>query len=63
MLICSCHVHAVYFSIFFLLELGLGAPHWLVLGVARFLLTAKGFTWLLLSPWLPQCLFVFVQHL
>ena len=43
-LICACHVHAVYLCIFLPLGLGLGAPCWLILGVACFLPTARGFT-------------------
>ena len=62
MLICACHIHAACLSVL-LLKLSLRAFHWLVLGVAHFLLTAKGFTWLPFGPWLPQCLFVFVRHL
>ena len=61
-LICACRVHALYLSIFFPLGLGLGASRWLVLGVACFLPTAGSFMWLLLSSWLPQCLFALVGH-
>ena len=53
MLICACHIHAAYFSVLLLVRLGLGVSHWLVLGVAHFLPTIEGFTWLPLSPWLP----------
>ena len=61
-LICAFCAHAVYFSILLPLKLGLGALCWLLLGVACFLPTAGGFAWLLLSSWLPQCLFALVGH-
>ena len=61
-LICAYHIHAGYLNVFFPLGLGLGVPLWLVLGLACFLLTAGGFTWLLLILWLPQCQFAFVGY-
>ena len=42
MLICACHIHAVYFSVLLLLGLGLGAPHWLVLGITPFSAGCQG---------------------
>ena len=56
MLICACRVHVAYFGVFFLMGLGLGASHWLALGVACFLPIAGGFIWLPLSLWLSQYL-------
>ena len=38
MLICACVLHAVCLGIFLVVGLGLGAPHWLALGVACFVL-------------------------
>ena len=63
MLICACCVHAAYLGILLLVGLGLGASHWLVLGIAHFLPIAGSFTWLPLNLWLHQCLFVLVRHL
>ena len=63
MLICTCNVNAAYLDVLHLVVLGLGAFHRLALGVASFLPIARGLLWLLLSPWLPQCLFVPVGHL
>ena len=52
MLICACPVHAAYFGIFFLVGLGLGASHWLTLGVICFLPLAGGFIIRLASGYL-----------